>query len=335
MTETPRSRSQPLEAPADSPPGPAGESVGHQSDSLDEAVDLLQRLDGDDMREARCPLCSTSPVEQTETSDGQTASATASAPFAAEENLGPDTTRIWGLDLARLTYAETLEAVDRLIARRRPSYFITANLHYARLTAQDPRLAPVNRQAAFLLADGMPMVWFSRLKGKRLPERVAGSDLICLLAERAAERGHRVFLLGATPEVARAAADTLMRRHERLQIVGIETPMLSKLTAEEHHRLIERIASAGADLLLVAFGQPKGELWLAEHYEQLGVPACVQLGASLDFVAGAIPRAPRWMQRCGLEWLYRTLREPRRMLPRYAADAAFLARAVVRDLRTS
>jgi N-acetylglucosaminyldiphosphoundecaprenol N-acetyl-beta-D-mannosaminyltransferase len=99
------------------------------------------------------------------------------------------------------------------------------------------------------------------------------------------------------------------------------------MTADEHVRLIERIRGAEPHLLFVALGQPKGEIWLHENCEALGVPACVQLGASFDFVAGRVPRAPRWLQRLCLEWAYRIWREPRRMLPRYAANAWFLARA--------
>jgi N-acetylglucosaminyldiphosphoundecaprenol N-acetyl-beta-D-mannosaminyltransferase len=242
--------------------------------------------------------------------------------------------RIWGLSLACLTYQETLEQVDALIDRRQPSYFITANLHYAMLSHSDPRLQTINQNAAFLLADGMPMVWYSRLKWRQLPHRVAGSDLIYLLCERAAARGFRVFLLGGAPSVAEEAARNLQSLYDGLQIVGIEAPAMDQLSADETQQLIARIRRARPDLLLVALGQPKGELWLAEHCPALGVPACVQLGASFDFVAGRVRRAPRWMQRTGLEWLYRSLCEPRRMLPRYYQDARFLLRMLLRDLGT-
>jgi N-acetylglucosaminyldiphosphoundecaprenol N-acetyl-beta-D-mannosaminyltransferase len=222
--------------------------------------------------------------------------------------------------------------VDRLIERRRPGFFITANLQYAMLAAHDPRLAEVNRSAAFLLADGMPMVWYSRLLGRPLPERVAGSDLIYLLCRRAADRGHRVFFLGGKPGAAADAATTLSWMYPGLTVAGIEAPELESLSADEHQGLIARIRNARADLLMVAFGQPKGELWLAENLAALGVPACVQVGASFDFVAGRASRAPRWMQRLGLEWLYRTVCDPKRLGPRYARNAWFLLKAVIRDI---
>jgi N-acetylglucosaminyldiphosphoundecaprenol N-acetyl-beta-D-mannosaminyltransferase len=239
--------------------------------------------------------------------------------------------RVLGLELARLSGREALDQVERLIQDGEPSFFITANLHYAMLTARDPRLAVVNRRAAFLLADGMPLVWYSRLRGRPLPERVAGSDLIYLLCERAAQRGHRLFLLGGIPGVAQAAADELCRLYPGLQIAGIAAPEIGRLSAQEHADLIGRVRRARPDLLFAALGQPKGEIWLAENCLALGVPACVQLGASFDFVAGRVRRAPRWTHGLGLEWLWRITREPRRMVPRYAADAWFLARTAIRD----
>jgi N-acetylglucosaminyldiphosphoundecaprenol N-acetyl-beta-D-mannosaminyltransferase len=253
-------------------------------------------------------------------------------PRPAEDPGYLETIWIWGLPFACLDRDQTVDAVDRLIERREPSFFITANVQYAMLSDGDPRLAEVNRLAAFLVADGMPMVWYSRLLGRPLPERVAGSDLIYLLSRRAAERGHRVFFLGGRPGVAAAAATTLSRRYPGLQVAGVETPELDSLSAEEHQRLVERIRAARPDLLLVAFGQPKGELWLVQNYRALGVPVCVQVGATFDFVAGQAARAPRWMQAIGLEWLHRLCCDPKRLGPRYAKNAWFLVKAVLRDL---
>jgi N-acetylglucosaminyldiphosphoundecaprenol N-acetyl-beta-D-mannosaminyltransferase len=238
---------------------------------------------------------------------------------------------IWGLPLARLDHAGTLDQVDRLIDRGRPAFFITANLHYAMLTGRDPRLAAVNRKAAFLVADGMPLVWRSRLGSRPLPARVAGADLIYSLCRRAAQRGYRVFFLGGAPGVAEETARRLSERYAGLQVAGVEAPELDRLSVSEHDALVERIRRSGADLLLVAFGQPKGELWLAENCPRLGVPACVQVGSSFDFVAGRVPRAPKWLRRIGLEWAYRLLREPGRLAGRYLGDGLFLVKALWRD----
>ncbi len=239
---------------------------------------------------------------------------------------------IWGLPLLPVTYDEALREVDRLIESGQPHYFITANLHYAMLSHGDARLAEVNRGAAFLLADGMPMVWYSRLLRRRLPQRVAGSDLIYGLCRLARDRGYRVFFLGGAPGVADRAASRLVERYPGLHIAGIEVPPFRPATPEENQRLVERIRRAAPQILLVALGQPKGELWLAENSAALGVPACVQLGASFDFVAGSVRRAPPLLQRTGLEWCYRLLQEPRRMAPRYARNALFLLRAIASDV---
>jgi N-acetylglucosaminyldiphosphoundecaprenol N-acetyl-beta-D-mannosaminyltransferase len=185
--------------------------------------------------------------------------------------------------------------------------------------------------AAFNVADGMPLVWASRWHKARLPERVAGSDLFPALAELAAEKRYRVFLLGGAPGVADTAAQNLCRRYPGLQVVGVEAPPFRDLSADEEAALLARIRAARPDMLFVAFGQPKGEVWLARNHQALGVPVCVQVGATLDFIAGRVPRAPRFLQRVGLEWAYRLYQEPGRLFTRYARNAAFLLRMFARD----
>jgi N-acetylglucosaminyldiphosphoundecaprenol N-acetyl-beta-D-mannosaminyltransferase len=228
---------------------------------------------------------------------------------------------------------QTLEAIDTLIAARQPSYFITANLYYAMLADADKDLAAITRRAAFVLADGMPLVWASKHRGRRLPERVTGSDMIFRLSERAAERGYRLFFLGGAPGVGEEAAHNLQTRYPGLQVVGIESPdNITAMPEADMAALVDRIHAARPDILLVALGQPKGERWIDKNLERLAVPVCAQVGASIDFAAGRVRRAPRWMQKTGLEWLFRMLQEPKRLAPRYAANIAFLFKMLARDL---
>ena len=239
---------------------------------------------------------------------------------------------VWGLPIAAMTRPQAVEAVAQLVETGKPSYFITANAHYAMLSHKSAELRKINAEAAFVLADGAPLVWASRWKGRPLPERVAGSDLIFDLCGQAAREGYRIFLLGGAPGVADEAAASLSRRYDGIRIVGTESPPFRAPTPEEHASLLDRIRSARPDLLFVAFGQPKGESWIAEHFQSLGVPVCVQVGASLDFVAGRVRRAPRQLQKVGLEWAYRMWLEPSRLAPRYASNAGFLVNMIARDL---
>jgi N-acetylglucosaminyldiphosphoundecaprenol N-acetyl-beta-D-mannosaminyltransferase len=239
---------------------------------------------------------------------------------------------VWGLPFAPLTRMQALEAVVNLIEAGQPSFFITANTHYAMLTNETPDLKAVNAQASLVLADGAPLVWASRWKKSPLPERVTGSDLIFDLCGQAARSGYRVFLLGGAKGVADEAARRLAERHPGLQVVGTESPPYRDLTPDEQDQLIRRVQSASPDILIVASTMPKGELWIAANYERLGVPLCVNLGAGLDFAAGRIRRAPLRLQKLGLEWAYRMFLEPSRLAPRYARNTRFLLNMVARDL---
>jgi N-acetylglucosaminyldiphosphoundecaprenol N-acetyl-beta-D-mannosaminyltransferase len=240
---------------------------------------------------------------------------------------------VWGVPFAPLTLEESVAAVSRLIREGRPSFFITANTHYAMLTEQLPDLRAINDRAAFILADGKPLVWASRLLGSPLPERVAGSDLIFHLCEAAAREGFRIFLLGGGEGVAEEAARQLVGRYPGLQVVRTICPPFRELTADEHAALIGEVRAASPDLLIAAFTQPNGERWLSANLEALGVPVVVNFGAAIDFAAGRVRRAPRWMQRTGMEWAFRLWLEPRRLAGRYARNAWFIARMLVRPPR--
>lgn len=234
--------------------------------------------------------------------------------------------RVWGLPFAPFRRREAADAVVELMEAGRPAFFITANTHYAMLTEQHPELLEVNERAAFLIADGAPIVWASR---GAIPERVAGAGLLFDLCELAAERGHRVFFLGGREGVAVEAADRLRALYPGLQIVGTACPPHRELSEEEHEALLAEIREARPNLLIVAYGQPKGELWIDRNLARLGPVVCVQVGASLDFVAGQVRRAPAWIGKLGMEWAFRLAMEPRRLAPRYVANARFLARKLL------
>ncbi len=262
-----------------------------------------------------------------------------SVPSACQQSAQPqavtlpdvETTHVWGADFAVVTMADVIERANQIISARIPSYFITANLNYLMLTAEQPDLAKVNAQADMIIADGNPIVWRSTLTLQRLPERVAGSDMIVELAQLSAARGYRIYFLGAAPGVAQKAAEKLQIMFPGLQIAGCAAPPFRQLSAEEDANLIDTIQQSRPDILLVAFGQPKGERWIHENYQRLNIPLSIQLGASFDFLAGTAKRAPAFWQRLGCEWLYRSICEPKRLAPRYVKNIAFLCRRLVRD----
>ncbi len=245
--------------------------------------------------------------------------------------LAVDKCKVWGTDFARLDMPQTLDLTEQIIQRGHPEYFVTANLNYLMLTEQYPRLAEVNARSAAVIADGQPIVSRSRATAKPLPCRVAGSDMIVELARLSAGKGFRMFFLGAAPGVAQAAAAELTRRFPALQVAGCYSPPFRQLTATEHSELMSTIRAARTDILLVAFGQPKGELWIYDNLTELDVPLSIQLGASFDFLAGTARRAPAVWQWLGAEWLYRALSNPRRLGPRYARNLLFLGRRKMAD----
>ncbi len=230
---------------------------------------------------------------------------------------------VWGLPLAPMTLAETVASVSALVDRGVPSFFITANTHYAMLTQENPDLQQVNARAAFLVADGAPLVWASRRNVSGLPERVAGSDLLFALSEMAARKGYRIFFAGGPPGVAEAAAHQLCARYPALQVVGLASPSFREVSATDFARLRALISAAQPHILIVAASMPHGERWLSDHVEELGVPVAVNLGASIDFAAGRINRAPLWMQKSGLEWAFRLMLEPRRLFSALCAQWPF------------
>lgn len=236
---------------------------------------------------------------------------------------------ILGVPFDFVTRAEAVELVERMIASRRPHYIVTPNVDFLVQASKDVELRRILFEAHLVVCDGTPLVWASRWLGNPLPERVAGSDLVPLLLELASSRGYRVFFLGATEAAASQAIARLRSQHPQLVIAGHYSPPFNQLLEMDHDRIRERITQARADLLLVGFGCPKQEKWIAMHYRDLGVPVVAGVGGTIDFLAGRIRRAPLWMQKAGVEWLFRLVQEPRRLFRRYSTDLWVFGRSIL------
>ncbi|HXS69506.1 MAG TPA: WecB/TagA/CpsF family glycosyltransferase [Candidatus Polarisedimenticolia bacterium] len=227
---------------------------------------------------------------------------------------------ILGVPFDNVTAAETIAAIERMVESRQPHYLVTANVDFLVQAQEDVELRRILFDAHLVLCDGTPLFWASRLLGNPLPERVAGADLVPLLLRVAAGKKYRVFLLGATPASAKQAVDNLKKLHPDLIIADHYSPPFNKLLEMDHEEIKRRIVAAKPDLLFVSLGCPKQEKWIAMHYRSLGVPVSAGVGATIDFLAGTVKRAPVWMQRICAEWIYRLAQEPRRLLGRYTKD---------------
>jgi N-acetylglucosaminyldiphosphoundecaprenol N-acetyl-beta-D-mannosaminyltransferase len=228
--------------------------------------------------------------------------------------------RIGHVPIDRLTFAEALDAIDRLVASGEGGSVFTPNVDHVVQAERNPAFRGAYEGAALSLVDGMPLLWASRLLGMPLPEKISGSDLLAPLAERAGRSRWRVHLLGA-PGVVGPAAEVLARKYG-VHVVGADAPLVQAGDdgGDEARAAAARVRSTRPHLVLVGFGAPKQELWIHRHREELGGAVAVGVGAALAFLAGLTPRGPAWMSRWGLEWLHRLAHDPRRLWRRYLVD---------------
>jgi N-acetylglucosaminyldiphosphoundecaprenol N-acetyl-beta-D-mannosaminyltransferase len=238
---------------------------------------------------------------------------------------------VLGVPFENVTKAEAVARIEGMIASGRPHHVVTANVDFLVRARRDVELRRILIEADLALCDGTPLLWASRWLGNPLPERVAGADVVPDLIRAAAARGHRIYLLGAGPSVAANAADRLRKEHPNLVIAGHYSPPFSDLLEMDFADISLRVRSARPDILLVSFGCPKQEKWIAKHHQRLGVPVLIGVGATLDFLSGRIRRAPAFMQSHGLEFLYRLAQEPRRLAGRYAGDFLHFIPAIARQ----
>jgi N-acetylglucosaminyldiphosphoundecaprenol N-acetyl-beta-D-mannosaminyltransferase len=215
--------------------------------------------------------------------------------------------RLMGVPVHDVTTEETVQLVTRWIASGEPHQVATVNPEFLMRARTDPGFREILNRATLCLPDGVGVVWAARLRGEPLRERVAGSDLVPRLAQEAADLGWRVFFLGAAPGVAERAAQILADRYPGLQIAGCYAGSPADAEAPA---IIKRIIEGRTDLLFVAYGAPNQDLWLAQHLAATEAPVGIGVGGTFDFITGRSRRAPTWIQRVGLEWLYRLIREP-------------------------
>ena len=240
------------------------------------------------------------------------------------------------IDAVRMDQAvqQVLSWVDEPFGACR--YIVTPNADHTVMLQEHEGLREAYLGADMVLADGFPVILASRLLGRRLPERVAGSDLVpALFAAADPRRPLRTFLLGAAPGVAERAAERIEADWSGVDVVDTYSPPFGFEHDEvELERILARVHAASPDLLVIGLGAPKQEIWVHQHCARIKAPVALCVGATIDFLAGERSRAPRWLQRIHMEWLYRLLGEPRRLFWRYARDAWVFPQLVWREWRS-
>lgn len=250
--------------------------------------------------------------------------------------LGGDLTQrvnVLGVAVSAITMADALARIDQWIATQSYAYVCVTGVHGVMESQHDPALRDIHNQAGLVTPDGMPLVWLSRLRGHPHVERVYGPDLMLACCAASIGKGYRHFLYGGGPGVPERLADRLMARFPGLKVVGTWSPPFRELTSSEEQDVVSRIAATRPDIVWVGLSTPKQERWMARFVSRVPAAVLIGVGAAFDLHAGLKKQAPRWLQRAGLEWLFRLSTEPRRLWRRYLVNnPAFVWRILLQSI---
>ena len=236
---------------------------------------------------------------------------------------------LFGCRIDALTIDETIDRVEQMIGEGIPRQHAVVNVAKIVSMKRDPELQRVINGCDMVNADGMPIVWASRLLGNRLPDRVAGVDLFQELVKLSAEKGYRPFFFGAREHVVRRVVEIFNNKYPALRVAGFRN---GYFTLEEEIEIARRIRDTGAEILFVGFPSPKKEKFIQKWLSEMQVPFSMGVGGSFDIVAGVTKRAPQWMRQGGLEWFYRIIQEPGRMWKRYATTNPVFVGMVLKQM---
>lgn len=231
--------------------------------------------------------------------------------------LRPERTNILGVGVSAVNMQLALDQIACWIEQRARDYVIVCPVYTVMMCQEQPALRELINRAGMVTPDGMPLVFLSRRMGQPHVGRVYGPDLMLAFAEMAAERGYTSYFYGGAEGVPEQLADVLCARFPGLRVVGTTSPPYRELGVPEDDAVIEQINASNPDVVWVGLGSPKQDYWIAQHRDRLNAPVLIGVGAAFDMHTGRLPQAPRWMQRSGLEWLFRLLAEPRRLWRRY------------------
>lgn len=216
---------------------------------------------------------------------------------------------------------ETIGAIESMIKDGDKHYVVAINVDVVMKIEEDAYLKEITDNADMVLVDGKPLVWISEWYKKPVKAKISGSDIVPILCQTAAKKGYSIFIIGGKDGIAEQAKKKLEEKHHGIKIVGTYAPPFGfEKDERELDKINKMISEAQPDLLIVCFGCPKQEKWIYENYQKYDAKVSVCAGATVDFLAGNVSRAPKWMSEHGFEWLYRFLQEPKRLFKRYFID---------------
>jgi N-acetylglucosaminyldiphosphoundecaprenol N-acetyl-beta-D-mannosaminyltransferase len=262
-------------------------------------------------------------LSQAQVSDGTSVLATTgtserrASPGVAAPNTAVRRVNVLGVGVSAINVEAAVSIIGAWIAARAPRYVCVSGVHGVMESQDDPTLRTIHNRAGLVTPDGMPLVWLGRLSGHREMTRVYGPDLMLACCAASTAFGWRHFFYGGGEGVAELLSDRLRERFPALQIVGTYTPPFRPLAEGEEADVARQIEASRADIVWVGLSTPKQERWMAAHVGRVAAPVLIGVGAAFDFHAGLKAQAPRWIQRSGLEWLFRLATEPRRLWRRY------------------
>lgn len=226
-----------------------------------------------------------------------------------------------GIRIDNLTASEILDHVDECISRKTPCQIVGVNVDQALRVIEDEYSHKIFDDAEIVFTDGKPIIWMAKWLKRPIVEKVSGPDLMLMLCERAAKKGHKIFILGCAEGVAAKAAENLEKMYPGLQCVGTYSPPFGfEKDAAEMNKIVSMLKESNADQLFVGMGSPKQDIFIYENMNKYQIPVSYSMGAAIDFIGGSVKRAPKWMSDVGLEWFHRMMQNPKRLVKRYLVD---------------
>ena len=239
--------------------------------------------------------------------------------------------RFMNTEIDNITMNEALVVIDEMVKKKTCGYVVTPNVDHIVRLEKDHKFQDSYKSASLILTDGKPLLWIAKWYETPIKEKISGSDLFPMVCKMSMENGYSMFFLGAAEGVAAKAAENLKLKFPGLNIVGTFSPPFGfENNEKEIDKIISRIKNVHPDILVIGLGTPKQEKFILNYYKKLNVPVSLCIGASIDFEAGNVKRAPKWMSNHGLEWFYRLLQNPKRMAKRYLIDDMKIIRLAIK-----